>query len=117
MIEAIEDLLYAERLISCKLTSLEVRRISADLIEVFKIINNFEGLTKEDFFNINSRISRGHRFKLSTNRPHLNIRTFSFSHRILEHWNNLLHIAVEAKSINAFKNQFNPYLGNFGGFM
>ena len=77
-------------------------------------MNNFEGLTKEDFFNINPRISRGHRFKISKNRPHLDIRKFSFSHRVVEHWNNLPHIAVEAKSINAFKKQVNHYLDNFG---
>ena len=70
-------------------------------------MNNFEGLTKEDFFNINPRISRGHRFKLSKNRPHFDIRKFNFSHRVVKHWKTCRSKKqkqdVEAKSINAFK--------------
>ena len=46
-IVVIKDLTYAERLISCNLTSLEVRRFGAVLIEVFKIMNNLVGSTKE----------------------------------------------------------------------
>lgn len=117
MIYENRNLNYSKRLLKCRLTSLETRRIRADLIEVFKIVNEFEGLVKEDFFHFNPRISRGHRFKLTKCRSHLDARKFCFSNRIVEHWNNLPNNAVEAKSINVFKGRVDSYLSNFGGLI
>ena len=66
---------YAERLKLTKLTTLEIRRIRADLIEVYKIIKGMEGLKEENFFiranragvvtqSNSANVTRGHLFKL-----------------------------------------------------
>ena len=47
--------LYDERLTRSNLMTLELRRLRADLLEVFKIMHNLEGLNKEDFFYEKSR--------------------------------------------------------------
>ena len=41
---------YNLRLSKSKLLSLEMRRLRSDLIEVFKIMHNLEGVKREDFF-------------------------------------------------------------------
>ena len=41
---------YSVRLSKTKLLSLEMRRLRSDLIEVFKIMHNLEGVKREDFF-------------------------------------------------------------------
>ena len=50
MIWKCKGLEYNESLRKLGLTSLETRRIRADLIEVFKIMNGLEGLNEEIFF-------------------------------------------------------------------
>ena len=50
MIEGMQNVDYGERLRRTNLISLEMRRLRADLIEVFKIVNGLEGLRAEDFF-------------------------------------------------------------------
>jgi len=50
MIWECKGLEYNERLRKLGLTSLETRRIRADLIEVFTIMNGLEGLSEEIFF-------------------------------------------------------------------
>ena len=58
MITDYEGLEYSIRLQRANLTTLETRRISADLLEVFKIFKQLEGLDRNMFFNINPRQSR-----------------------------------------------------------
>ena len=108
---------YYKRLKNSKLTTLETRRIRADLIEVFKIFNGYEGLDKLEFFRLNPRISRGHKFKIIKPRARLDIKKYSFSHRVVEHWNNLPAMAVESDSINCFKGHVDRYLCNVGGLV
>ena len=43
---------YNLRLSKTKLLSLEIRRLRSDLIEVFKIMHNLEGVKREDFFQL-----------------------------------------------------------------
>ena len=49
MIEGMSSMNYGERLKKTNLLSLEMRRLRADLIEVFKIMNDLEVLEAEDF--------------------------------------------------------------------
>ena len=41
---------YEKRLECVKLTTLEMRRERADMVEVYKIMNGMEGLKETDFF-------------------------------------------------------------------
>ena len=44
LIPGLRDLRYEERLKECGLTSLEMRRLRGDQIEVFKILNGYENI-------------------------------------------------------------------------
>ena len=51
MVEGFRGMDYLSRLKGMMLTTLEARRLRADLIEVFKIVKGFEGLREGDFLN------------------------------------------------------------------
>jgi len=105
------NLEYSERMESLRLPSLEYRRLRGDLIEVFKIVHQYYDLvtTSSLFTFSNNDITRGHNFKLT--------KTFSktrqyqqfFTNRVVTTWNNLPTEAVNATSLNAFKNQIDKY--------
>ncbi len=59
-----EGLDYKSRLRRVGLTTLETRRFTADMLEVYKIMNGMGGITEEQFFKRDEGGRRGHRFKL-----------------------------------------------------
>ena len=106
---------YVHRLKRTKLISLEMRRLRSDLIEVFKIMHNMEGLKAEDFFKMRRNNGlRGHGFTIAKQYSRLNCRKFFFSQRVVEEWNKLPPVAVNAETINGFKNQVDPMFRNHG---
>ena len=52
LIPGLRDLRYEERLKECGLTTLETRRLRGDQIEVFKILNGYENIDSNIFFEI-----------------------------------------------------------------
>jgi hypothetical protein len=100
------DLRYEERLQACGITSLEDRRVRGDLIETFKLIKGLEKIPASRFFSEppSSLGVRGHSCKLFKNRARLETRRHFFSNRVVDNWNKLPQSAVDATSINAFKN-------------
>ena len=117
MINGFSQLSYQERLKRTNLMSLEIRRLRADLLQVYKIMHELEGLQKEDFFEMaNSRLTtRGHEFKIYKQRARLDARKFFFSQRVVDEWNSLRPEIVNANSVNAFKNSLDPILKSRGG--
>src|SRR3981081_3412156 len=61
MVEECRGVDYEGRLRYMKLTTLETRRIRADLVEVYKIINEKEGLFDEDFCRREKRGKKGNK--------------------------------------------------------
>ena len=53
MIPELRDLSYESRLLQCGLTTLETRRLRGDQIEVFNIMNGYEGTNRTMFFKLN----------------------------------------------------------------
>ena len=115
MIAECKGLEYDRRLKVAGLMTLEARRERADLLEVFKILNKFEGVQEEDFFVRNKVRGRGHTFKVYKKRFRLDIAKYSFGNRICTRWNGLPHEAVAATSINMFKDRLDNYLRNYVG--
>ena len=68
-----EGLDYESRLRKVGLTTLETRRLRADMLEVYKIMNGMEGLEEKDFFMRDLNGRRGHSFKLYKKRVNLDI--------------------------------------------
>ena len=104
MIPEIRHLSYNQRLKKLNLTTLEMRRFRGDLIESFKIIKDIEKIDKNLLFTF-SKIdqTRGHNYKLFKTPARLNIRKFSFTHRIVDAWNKLPYKAVNCKTVDQFK--------------
>ena len=74
----------------CGLTTLETRRLRGDQIEVFKILNGYENIDSNIFFEIKeSKITRGHNYTLVKKQSRLDVRKYSFSQRTINVWNNL----------------------------
>ena len=86
-------------------------KIKGDQIEVFKILNGYENIDSNIFFEIKeSKITRGHNFTLVKKQSRLDVRKFSFSQRTINVWNKLSTECVHASSVNMFKNRIDPYL-------
>ena len=90
-------------------------RLRGDQIEVFKILNGYENIDSNLFFQIKeSKITRGHNFTLVKKQSRLDVRKFSFSQRTINVWNKLSEECVHASSVNMFKNRIDKYLVKAG---
>ena len=116
MIQKLRNISYEMRLIKCGLTTLETRKLRGDQIEVFKILNEYENIDRNIFFTVKeekgTRLTRGHGVTLAKKQGRLDIRTFSFSQRIVNEGNRLS--ADCASSVNIFKNKIDMYLRRAG---
>ena len=101
---------YEDRLALCQLSTLEGRRLRGDLIQAFKLL---KGLNQNynNFFVLDVNTSmRGHTLKVAKPRTRLDIRLHSFSHRVVNCWNNLPVEIVECQSINNFKYKLSMFV-------
>ena len=90
LIPELRDLRYEERLKECGLTTLETRRLRGNQIEVFKILNGYENIDSNIFFEIKeSKITRGHNYTLVKKQSRFDVRKYSFSQRTINVWNKL----------------------------
>jgi ribonuclease P/MRP protein subunit RPP40 len=121
MIEECRGKDYNERLKICNLTTLETRRLRADLIEVFKILNGVDRLEGELVLNCvrdakGSNITRGHSLKLYKHRIFTDVAKYSFGYRIIDEWNGLPHEMIKEINVDAFKGRLDKYLKHIRGF-
>ena len=82
-------LTYGDRLKNLGLTTLEIRRLRKDLIEVFKIFKGLDDGKPTDFFTMSNTGLRRHQFKLYKPQAPLKIRKNFFSVRVIDEWNHL----------------------------
>ena len=105
LIPSIKHLPYEERLQHLKLPSLKYRRTRGDLILTYNLFHSHsdrEYLSR--FFELaKSHSTRGHCFKLFKKPCKVNLKKHSFSHRIVNYWNNLPFNTVTAPDTNTFK--------------
>ena len=73
-----------------------------DMIQTFRITKGIADLETSDF-TMNSRETCGHGKKIMKQPSKLNLRKFSFSHRVVDDWNSLPSIVVEARYVEQFK--------------
>jgi len=99
-----------ERIRVLNLQTLETRRIRGDFIEVFKIFKGFENLYPCMFFRLNTAPTRGHSLKLIKPRCHLNVRKYSFAHRVIDFWNSLEENRLQLHVINGFKGRIDKFV-------
>jgi len=118
MFRDLKVLPYEERLDKLGLWSLEERRSRADLLELFKMNKGFTAVSWYRFFDrFANSITKGHNWKLRKNRSRLDLRAFCFSQRCINRWNSLSQEAVDARTVNSFKNQLSKIrIGKMGFF-
>ena len=115
LIPGFKSLSYEDRLQELGMITIEERHRRLDLIETFKIINGHEGLKSDCFFQEVSEVShkdtRGSLAKkLTVKQSHLDLRKFSFAHRVVNDWNCLPLDLRESPSVPTFKKHLNNYL-------
>ena len=126
MVQECEGMEYEERLRCLKLTTLETRRIRADLIEVYKIVYGTEGLREDEFFvrgrggasnSINrARTLRGNVCKLYKKGFKLDIAKYSFGNRVVNLWNKLPDsVILGGGGLDAFKGRLDRFMRHSWG--
>ena len=104
-IPGMESKSYSERLEALNLESLELRRLKADLILVYKIIFGLVDVDTDKFFKLRQdSITRGHDFKVIPEHSVIDVRKHFICQRIAHVWNELPPSAVNFASLQAFKN-------------
>ena len=77
MIPELRDLSYEERMNECGLTTLEIKRLRGDQIEVFKILNGYENIDRNIVFSLKKdNRTRGHEVTLVKDQCRLDIRKY-----------------------------------------
>ena len=95
---------YEERLRTMKLSSLASRRLRGDLIFTFKALRNPLSPVRHLFtLNPDERL-RGHSLKLSRSDFRTSCRQNFLPNRVFYAWNALPSLAIDAPSVNSFKN-------------
>ncbi len=98
------DMTYTQRLNYLNLPSLKGRRIRGDLIETYKILNSYTDIDPNNIFSFNTfDKTRNSNNKLFMRHCKTNIRKFSFSNRIIKHWNVLPDTIKSAPNLLTFK--------------
>ena len=93
---------------------MEYRQIRGDLIQVYKIAHNFyDPITTKSLFEFsNNHRLRGHNFKILKQRANKSKYSHFFTNRVVNRWNKLPSMIVNATSINNFKNQLDKHYKN-----
>ena len=104
MVRGMDNLTYSSRLKKLGLTTLLERRMRGDLIETFKVLNNFNNYGSQ-FFNLSQRTGN---LVVRPNRKH----TDFFSERVIFYWNKLPEYVKNSASVNNFKNNFDKFRKN-----
>ena len=85
------------------ITTLETRRLSGDLIEVFKIIKGFDKVDYLKFYHLSTTGLRGHNLKLFKPSFKRNVGKYTFSNRVIDSWNRLPEDTIACDSLDNFK--------------
>jgi len=117
MIDGCKKLSYEQRLNKLKLTSLEDRHYRADMIQVFKILNENCNIFTEHFLELSDRAGRRNSLKLFKRRNKLDIAKYSFTSRVVDRWNELPDVVVLSEDVNAFKSNFDKLMRSSRGYL
>ena len=110
-VKGLRDTPYEERLKIIKLPSLEFRQLRGDMIQVFKIANNYyDSITTKSLFTFSKDTRlRGHNLKIVKQSVNKSKYANFFTNRVVNTWNKLPYHIVNTKSINEFKNLFDEH--------
>ena len=115
----IKHLPYPERLRTLNLPTLTYRRQRGDMIQVYKLLNNYYNFDFNNLLNLKSASSvrilpRNNQFALFQEQSNKNIRKNFFTNRVTTLWNSLPNEVVLAPSLNIFKNRLDAHWNSIG---
>ena len=103
LIDGCKGTSYKQRLDKLSITSLEDRHYRADMIQVFKILNDCGNIDPENFIELNERAGRKNSVKLFKRINYCDISKYSFTSRVVDPWNYLPDAVDLSADVNAFK--------------
>ena len=104
LVPGFDELSYEERLRRLKLPSLQYRRKRGDMIQTFKIMRGFDRIDPAVFFKfLPSQVTRGHSFKIHKQHAQRQVRSQSYSIRVINDWNNLPAHVVNAETVTSLR--------------
>ena len=109
LVNSLSGRTYEDRLKTLGLPTLEYRRLRADVIQVYKILNQVDRVDIDKFFTMSELSTRGNSLKIFKPRSRLKVRSSVFSNRVVDVWNSLPNAVVTAPSLNAFKSRLNKH--------
>src|SRR6266516_2239392 len=86
MIDGYKGKSYKQRLSKLGITSLADRHYRADMIQVFKVLNDGSKIFPDKFLEMNVRPGRKNSLKLFKRRSNLDICKYSFTSRVVDQW-------------------------------
>ena len=90
----------------------QYRRLRMDLIMMYKILQGIVHLRKDHFFIMNTNPTRTNGLKIYKHHCNKTLRRYSFSQRIIDHWNRLPSEIVNALNLLSFKTQLDIFLSS-----
>ena len=112
-----KDLTYPERLRKLKLPTLMYRRLRGDLIEAFKILKPvYDSNVRPVLTRLKDVATytglKGYEKNLYLKHGQKNVRKYSFSLRVVDHWNSLPDDVLTCDTVNSFKNRIDKIYEN-----
>ena len=89
--------------------TIEYRRLKADAVHVYKILNQIDSIDPNKFFTMSNLPTRGNSLKIFKLCSRLKVRASVVSNRVVDVWNSLPNNVVTAHSLNSFKSRLNNH--------
>jgi len=113
IIPALKNLLYCERLKTCKIRTLHYRRIRGDMTETYKIVTGkCQPCVAPTLCKGNVFVTRGNDLRLEKSQVKYDLRKFGFTNRVVNTWNSLPNWVVSANTTNTFKTRSDKFWHN-----
>ena len=115
MITGCKGLSYEQRIKKLEITSLQDRHYRADMIQVYKVLNDKKNIYPINFLELNDRAGRKNSLKLFKRRNNLDLSKYSFTSRVMDPWNELPDAVVLSADVNVFKGNLDRYMRDSRG--
>ena len=106
LVKEIQHLSYNERLVYLGIPTLVYRRERADMVQLFKIMNQFDEVHLKSL-TLSHNPTRGHKYKLDKHHFKYRNTMNSFAARGVNDWNSLPESCVDSCTVNSFKSNLN----------
>jgi uncharacterized protein YktA (UPF0223 family) len=117
MIDGCKEKSYDQRLSKLKILSVADRYYRADMLQVFKVLNDCEKVYPDKFLQLSEREGRKNSCKLFKSRSWLDICKYSFTSRVVNLWNELPDAVVLSADVNAFKDSLDHFMRESRGHL